>query len=1257
MAGNVRVDMGAASTEELAFKGSFPNGQRRSFSSAVLDRSGSFHEGNESQMFSSGASTFRGKSKSTGDLPPLSQYLMLDHITMGDRKYIKSKQVSKMLLSRPEVDQKSWNESLQKLNKFSKALNSKKQQRNEMSTSGRSGGSNLLKLGNLILRNSPELVNHRLEDTTKNIVLNKRVRTSATEMRAEDRNDNLVRHLVIGKERDTLKDGEGSDLVEEKFRKMSGAGETWDRKLKRQRSMGNVFARHVDGDGEMKRLMHLKLNNESALQSSNAQGLSSNVAVASKSELGKVSRDSTDGSNRDRLVLKGNSIIENNRVGGVYTLAKGKASRAPRTGSVMAGDSSPTLPRSSGAIEGWEQPLSRNNGHSLSGANSCKLPLPTGSASPPMAQWVGQRSQKNSRPRRANLVSPVLNSDEVVQISSEGCSPSDIGTRMTTSRTNGSLLVKGAGNSTHEVRLKHETASSAARLSENEESGAGENGDGRLKEIGSGSNKLDERAINNSQNVCSSVLLLKRYKINKEESGDGMQRQGRSGTSSSLLRTSILPMREKLETPTLVKPTRNTKLISEKNGSNSGRPPIKKLSNRKASTRLGHASTSRSPDFIGESDDDREELLTAANFSCNASYIGCSSSFWKKLEPIFAPLKLEDTAFLKQLLNSIEENHESWSQMLGLGHDASDDHVDNDVSQDQRERSLQDQIDMKEFAVKFDIVDQHGDADFSFGRGSSKRQILTPLYQRVLSALIVEGQTEVEETFGEGNMSLPNCGDESPHATCFPEVAAYTTRVRTEFPSKSISGSQAGNQWASNKFACNGNSIFTSNANILDEALNEDLLQVHQGSLDLGTEMFPMLSQNNNDELDRNFSHSSSFHCAERMCLEDKLLLELQSVGLYPETVPDLADGEDEAINQDIIQLQKGLHQQVGKKKAHLKKLTQAFEESREIEIRSLEHVAMNKLVELAYKKKLATRASSVLRSGLPKVSKQVATAFMKRTLARCQKFEDTGKSCFVEPALRDAIFSASTRGNDAEYVNHIGQTGFSPSRAALHDLNNDKAGSDSFDVPENLSYSCDQGFVRTGTILNRGKKKELMLDDVGASASLRADSLLGGAKGKRSERERDKDTLGKGSTKSDCPSLGYLRGERKTKAKPKQKTAQLSTTKNGFASGSEEVIKSEHPSGRGSGEEMMDSRKRKVGSLSHSHNPEDTPKELEEPINFTDLKLHGLDSMELGVVNELDGHQDLGSWLNIDEDGWQDNDSMGLDIPMDDLSDLQMLL
>ena len=42
---------------------------------------------------------------------------------------------------------------------------------------------------------------------------------------------------------------------------------------KRKRSVGTVVARSIDGEGEQKKVMHLRLANESGSQGSDAQGL------------------------------------------------------------------------------------------------------------------------------------------------------------------------------------------------------------------------------------------------------------------------------------------------------------------------------------------------------------------------------------------------------------------------------------------------------------------------------------------------------------------------------------------------------------------------------------------------------------------------------------------------------------------------------------------------------------------------------------------------------------------------------------------------------------------------------------------------------------------------------------------------------------------------------------------------------------------------------------------------------------------------
>lgn len=47
-------------------------------------------------------------------------------------------------------------------------------------------------------------------------------------------------------------------------------------------------------------------------------------------------------------------------------------------------------------------------------------------------------------------------------------------------------------------------------------------------------------------------------------------------------------------------------------------------------------------------------------------------------------------------------------------------------------------------------------------------------------------------------------------------------------------------------------------------------------------------------------------------------------------------------------------------------------------------------------------------------MARQAALAFVKRTLERCHKFENTGKSCFSEPLFKDKFLSGSSNLNGA---------------------------------------------------------------------------------------------------------------------------------------------------------------------------------------------------------------------------------------------------
>ncbi|KAJ6986618.1 hypothetical protein NC653_019981 [Populus alba x Populus x berolinensis] len=606
--------------------------------------------------------------------------------------------------------------------------------------------------------------------------------------------------------------------------------------------------------------------------------------------------------------------------------------------------------------------------------------MPTGSSSPPMAKWVGQRPQKISRTRRVNVVSPVSNHDEG-QMSSERGHVSDFATRVT-SGIDGPPLAKDVLNGTTQVRVKHENVSSPSRLSESEESGAGENREGKPKDKRTGSGRVEERSLN--QNAVPSLLITKKNKtLGREDTGDGVRRQGRTGRGPSS-RTNISPMREKLENPASTKPLRNMRPISDKSGSKTGRPPLKKISDRKAFTRLGQIPISGSPDFSGESDDDREELLAAANFACNASCmhmtsspppppaslyvhsfltfsfadISCSGSFWKKMEPVFAPICSGDSSYLKQQLKSVEDLHKRLYEMFDCSSNSGDFVLEEDIPSqlihEESERNLQDQDPPKKLGRTSDLVDPKQDNSAVCG-GSRTRNKVTPLYQRVLSALIVEdGSEEFAENSGGRNISFQCTGDSSPGDDCLSVDFEPGSTNGIDFNYESMLGFQRQKQSSVDGFSCNGNSTVNRIGGFHNNSYNDHLVQGGNGFMHSKTGMFPG-SFENNDE--KSTIHSNAFSMAaydcqyEQLGLEDKLLMELQSVGLYPETVPDLADGEDEAINEDIIELQKKL-QQVGKKE-HLDNLNKAVEEGRELQEWPLEQVAMDRLVELAHRKQL----------------------------------------------------------------------------------------------------------------------------------------------------------------------------------------------------------------------------------------------------------------------------------------------------------------
>nr|XP_043632157.1 uncharacterized protein LOC122603503 isoform X2 [Erigeron canadensis] len=1199
MAGNTKLESVSAASSEPAFSGAYTNGKRGS-----LDRTGSFREGGESRGFG----VTRGGGGSNGNLGPgslhsLSQCLSLEPIPVGDRKTDRLAEVRRVMglfvgssgdesssgvgvsgnakpstpvavgedlkrLRSSFVDTcntargraSKLDEHLNKLDKYCDGVMSKKPQRNELTNSDQEGVLNS-KIGTQILRNPTEVVNQRVEDRPKNVLLNKRVRTSVAETRAELRVNSLRRQpIAMAKDRDLLKDSAGeSDIVEEKIHRLPAVGEGWDKKIKRKRSVGAVFTRPIDSNGDVKRTAQNKVVSEPGLLSKDAQPCrlgssnsgstqkvdnklegpnmphNSRARMSPSDELEGPAKELSAGSNKEKNLTKGNTKSnardDNTACGNLVT--KGKASRTSRNGPMVAASSSPSNPHLSGTPEICENVTSGSKIPSIGGTNNRKRAVPPGSSSPPMAQWVGQRPQKISRNRRANLVSPVLKQEEK-PLSPDSCSQPDISVRVPSDAKNGLLVSK-------QFKLKLEPVQSPLWLTESEKSIGG-------------------------QNVGPSLATAMKVKaVTSEENDEGVKRQGHNGRGPLIVMASSSTTGEKLDNVTMVKPVRSNRPGCEKNGSKAGRP-LKKLSDRKGFPRPGHLQNNGSDSTTPTGNDDREELLASASHARNASYLACSSTFWKKLEPIFAPVSSRDKLYLSQQLKE-HGIQESFHQLPGR---------ENNIMMNHRAETSVYNTNM--CGERSGHVKHQGSESFSGRLDSDKRsKEFIPLIQRVLSALIIEDTIdELEED--TANILLEDSFCDSVYNTF--QIDGYDSRKRSR--------REAEDQTMFQSVQSVKVSFSSNRKPSIDDSPCEDVMLA---GISKNVINRPQIVQM------EGFGISSFDNQYEHMCLDEKLLLELHSIGLYPELVPKLDNKDNEAIKHEIDQLKTRLQQQNYKKKACLEKICEGV--GRSSLGRNLEQLALDRLVELAYRKLLATRGPS--RGGIPKIPKHVALAFGRRTLAKCRKFGKSGVSCFNVPPLRDILYAPHE--NELEHPVSTNTT----TRYI------------EFQNPHLDSWiSSDEAFVINGPMSNPGKKKELLLDDVG--------TVFGGTMGKRA-----------------------YPGDKKTNLK--QKAGQPPTPRNGYGNQSTRSLHPVQPSLNGLHHNGDDTRK-DIQTISHSNGLQEMSKESSETIDL----LHDLDPIdELAVDTELGDPQDLGSLLNFDEEDLQDHYSAGLEIPMDDLTELNM--
>ncbi|KAL7590691.1 hypothetical protein Lser_V15G38842 [Lactuca serriola] len=1213
MASSGKFDLSTVSPDRPLYN----SAQRGSYTSASLDRSSSFRDNNNNNMENPILSSLPSMSRSTSTVTQLDvtnflQCLRFDPKSMAvdhkfnrhgdfrrlasavlgspdespssktklpnsspdDLKRLKAGLRESTIKSRERV--KAFSETLSVINKFFPSIPSRKRSRGPDGLPGDRSTGLLLnrapmgtpKMGahtqTHSLSNSFDFDQQKVEERGKNVIPNKRTRTSMevrpnTPARSSgnvDRDKEPLRLPTSNEDRASL------PIVADGWEKSKMKKKRTGIKVDASPSPSSGSTKPIDGYREPKQGMHprhvpdgiTRLNDSHGFRPGAANG----VAGGGKAEVMRPSiprpeientsllqRDRSTSSEKERT--KRSNVREEFASGSPTSSTKLHTNaRGPRSGSNVVPKSSVSMGQRA-TNNDWELThgtVTNKNPGQFGSGNRKRTPA-TRSSSPPVTQWAERRPQKMSRTaRRTNLlpILPTNNNDET-----PGLDTSDV-TGGSPSGPSG--FSKRFASSPQQFKSKGDHFASST-LSESEESGAAEI---RSRDKGK---KCDEegKGEQNIHNKMSTLVLPTRKNkiVNGEDIGDGVRRQGRTGGRGfGSVRAGAPHAVDKIRNVGTAKQLRTARVGFDKSESRTGRPPTRKLSDRKAYTRQKHTTAINSAaDFLVGSDDGHEELLAAVNAVINPN-LALSSPFWRQMEPLFGFVSDVDMLYLKQ-----------------------------------------------QGSIQAAVIDSGG----ALSNGTESRspehfaspgEMQIPLCQRLLAALISE-EGNIDEhnyhVYGSGSGFEFETDMESNHRSTF---SGHGHRINNHVMSIPDSG-------------------FDTSYN----GLLSDLAMTPGSATTLSEYQYSNMSVN------------------------ERLLIEIQSIGIYPELVPDLPKG-NEGISAEISRLEEKHHEQVSRKKSLLDNLMEFTNETRELQEKEFERHCLEKLTAMAYQKYMSCWGPhGPGGKGVgSKMAKQAALGFVRRTLDRCHEFETTGKSCFNEPLYKEMFHNRSSHLNDTQIDNEFDKIYASGVQVQSPSLNNnnhnhDIYSSDTFHLP-------DQTIGKDDVWSSRVKKRELYLDDVVAGTSSSSGipsgfgaTILNSAKGKRSERDRE----GKGSgviSRNGPPKIGRpasVKGERKTKTKLKQKTT---------ASLNGPVGRTNLPSA--------------VVKLENSIIVKEKEEYCEEPLDFSHLPLPEMDV--LGVGDDLgEQGQDIGSWLNIDDDILQDDDFLGLEIPMDDLSDLNMMV
>ncbi|KAG0458593.1 hypothetical protein HPP92_023750 [Vanilla planifolia] len=331
-----------------------------------------------------------------------------------------------------------------------------------------------------------------------------------------------------------------------------------------------------------------------------------------------------------RVINKSNNREDN--CAATPTLLKFGSAR-PRSNSTSISKTSPSINRVVGNSEDMESSQTVDKFNAI-GAMNRKRSTSLRSSSPPVGQWAVQRPQKISRSSRRSSLSPLVSNHDELAISEtieEG-----------TINHDASILRRAPSSASQQNKLRGDHFAIAS-LSESEESGVQEN---KVKDKVKKCADMEDKPSQTVQKFTNLIASSRKMAV-EEDGGDIDRRQGRIGRGFASARSGGSTTFEKIGDGVTTKQQRSIRHGSERVESKPGRPPIKKLTERKSITRPRQSINILSLESSDEAADDHEELVAAATSAIDAGRV-CSGSFWKQVEPVFGFVSTEDLAFLHE---------------------------------------------------------------------------------------------------------------------------------------------------------------------------------------------------------------------------------------------------------------------------------------------------------------------------------------------------------------------------------------------------------------------------------------------------------------------------------------------------------------------------------------------------------------------------------------------------------------------------------